>query len=502
MIYNKLMYALNYEAPPCKGTLSELPMITDWIPNTFKSLGLIRKVKNSSLYYVYERYAGIVYGFVITSSGDLVRAGPPYPVSTNAQDMIVSEDGKFVYFVYDNNNRIDVYSIFKNNVTMGELIYSSQVTLDTPDGQSGYGGNTRICISPDGLNVYATNNSGTQTFSRNVTNGGLSKTSVTNIGNGANKIQVSPDGLNVYVAVGSNSVQGSRLINFSRNPVSGVLTYKTYYTVPYCRSVVVSPDSRHVYATTSTGNAIYHFFRNENGDLGSLGSLSVLNVGMTTQEINISSDGLSVYVLSQESNTSNPNQNLLLTFSRKTISGLLTLESTSVISHLTDYSRFEISEDDRFIYVLNNEARIQRFFRCTPTLLYPKWSRPLSIKVTINGVLAADLKFLEESNQYNLLSFRTPIVMYQGIPLSCYIYYNNDPYDTSNGLDYLKLPQAVLSQVYEGGTSGWVIIKSNYTGPLTTGSTVAPFQVPYGFTYLGKTYSYIVTWSSPLPAER
>lgn len=499
MIYNKLMHALNYEAPPCKGTVSELPIITDWIPNTFKSLYFIRKVKNTSLYYVYERFAGIVYMFVITSSGDLVRAGPPYTVSTNAQDMIVSEDSKFLYFVYDNNNRIDVYSISQNNVSMGELIYSSQVTLDTMNGQPSYGGNTRICVSPNGLNVYATNNFGTQTFARNVTNGGLSKTSVTNIGNGADKIQVSPDGLNVYVAVGSNSVQSSRLINFSRNPVSGALTYKTYINVPYCRSVVVSPDSRHVYATTNTGNAIYSFFKNENGDLG---SLSILNVGMTTQEINISSDGLSVYVLSQEPDTTNSYQNLLLTFSRKTISGLLTLESTNVINSLTNYSRFEISEDDRFIYVLNNNARIQRFFRCTPTLLYQKWSRPLSIKITINGILAADLKFLEESNQYNLLSFRTPTVMYQGIPLTCYMYYNNDPYNTGNGIGYLNLPQAVFVQNYEGGSSSWIIIKSNYIGSLTNASNGVQKEVPFSFSYLGKTYSYIVTWSYPLPAER
>lgn len=399
MIYNKLMHALNYEAPPCKGTVSELPIITDWIPNTFKSLYFIRKVKNTSLYYVYERFAGIVYMFVITSSGDLVRAGPPYTVSTNAQDMIVSEDSKFLYFVYDNNNRIDVYSISQNNVSMGELIYSSQVTLDTMNGQPSYGGNTRICISPNGLNVYAINNFGTQTFARNVWNGGLSKTSVTDIGKGANKIQVSPDGLNVYVAVGSG-VQGSRLINFSRNPVSGALTYKNYMHVPYCRSVVVSPDSRHVYATTSTGNAIYSFFRNENGDLGSLGPLSILNVGMTTQEINISSDGLSVYVLSQEPDTTNPYQNLLLTFSRKTISGLLTLESTNVINSLTDYSRFEISEDDRFIYVLNNNARIQRFFRCTPTPTPTQICVPISGSVTYKGITRSVTSFqLANQNQ-------------------------------------------------------------------------------------------------------
>lgn len=394
MIYNKLMYALNYEDPPCKGTLSELPRITDWIPNAFKSLYFIRKVKTTSLYYVYERYAGIVYAFVITSSGDLVRAGPPYPVNQNAQDMIVSEDGKFVYFVYDNNNRIDVYSISSAFNSSGQLIYSSQVNLDTPsNGGGAYGGNTRICISPNGLNVYATNNSGTQTFSRNVTNGGLSKTSVTNIGNGAKKIQVSPDGLNVYVADDSSS----RLINFSRNPVSGVLTYKTYHTVPYCRSVVVSPGSRYVYATTSIGNAVYQFSRNENGDLV---SLPVLNVGMTTQEINISSDGLSVYVLSQEPASSNPDQNLLLTFSRKTISGLLTLESTNVINHLTDYSRFEISEDDRFIYVLNNDARIQRFFRCTPTPTPAQICVPISGSVTYKGITRSVPSFqLANQNQ-------------------------------------------------------------------------------------------------------
>jgi 6-phosphogluconolactonase (cycloisomerase 2 family) len=139
---------------------------------------------------------------------------------------VVTADGRNLYAVGNLDNSLVAFA--RDPVT-GALSFIGQLT-DGVGGVDGLDSAFGIAASPDAKNVYVTafNDNSVATFSRDPATGGLTFLGhhVNGVGGvegivGPLDVAVSPDGANVYASGrDSNSVA-----SFSRNPVSGALTF-------------------------------------------------------------------------------------------------------------------------------------------------------------------------------------------------------------------------------------------------------------------------------------
>lgn len=145
-------------------------------------------------------------------------------------------------------------------------------------------------------------------------------------------VVVSPDGLHVYVV----SLVDDAVVIFSRNTVTGVLTYVDFEPVPAgddVHSLVISPDGAHLYVRSSDPVfALTVFERNALTGLLTFIEQEIDGVGgvdgLTGEGfVGISPDGAHVYVVSGESIF--PGDDLIAIFSRDALTGAVTFVGTA-----------------------------------------------------------------------------------------------------------------------------------------------------------------------------
>lgn len=184
----------------------------------------------------------------------------------------------------------------------------------------------------------------------------------------ASDVAASPDGRHVYVA----AVMSSSIAIFSRNLSTGRLTYVGSITssvggptLTAAFAVEVSPDGKHVYAGSPTGNAVVAFSRNaDTGVLTLVENYSGITLGLQSKgfvSLSVSPDGKSVYGITGEG--VNGVGDGLVVFSRNSADGKLTLVEEHVdnvngnllgqeFSQTTSpINNIAVSSDNAFVYV-------------------------------------------------------------------------------------------------------------------------------------------------------
>jgi 6-phosphogluconolactonase (cycloisomerase 2 family) len=188
-----------------------------------------------------------------------------------AQSVTVSPGGNHVYAVGRDDNAV---AVFSRNLSTGALTYV-EVKKDGAGGVDGLYGAKSVTVSPDGKHLYtaAEGDHAVAVFSINSSTGALTYVEVKKDGAGgvdgiagAQAVTVSPDGKHVYAASDTDDA----IAVFSRNLSTGALTYVEMKKdgvggvdgLDNAKSVTLSPDGMHLYATSWNDEAISVFSRN------------------------------------------------------------------------------------------------------------------------------------------------------------------------------------------------------------------------------------------------
>ena len=183
----------------------------------------------------------------------------------------ISPDSKNVYVSGADDSAI---VIFTRDQSTGALTYSSTLK----NGTGGIDGMIRpisITVSPDNLNLYvvSVSDSSIVVFNRDVSTGMLTYNSHLKNGKdgvvglcGVRAVTISPDNQNVYVA----SWRDSTISAFNRNVSTGALTYSSFFKegrngvvgLGQPMDIIVGPDSKNVYVASSKDSALTVFSRN------------------------------------------------------------------------------------------------------------------------------------------------------------------------------------------------------------------------------------------------
>lgn len=183
-----------------------------------------------------------------------------------ANGVSVSPDGNSVYVSGNFDNAIAVF----DRATDGTLTFNS-VLQDGFDGVDGIQRITSVVVSPDNNHVYATGQNddavavfdratdGTLTFNSQVKNGiddvaGL---------DGPSRLTISADGTQIY----ATSINDDAIVALRRDPSNGALTFEgaVFDTdagvngLDGAQFVAVSPDGRHMYAASNADDAVAIF---------------------------------------------------------------------------------------------------------------------------------------------------------------------------------------------------------------------------------------------------
>ncbi|HEY2537288.1 MAG TPA: beta-propeller fold lactonase family protein, partial [Solirubrobacteraceae bacterium] len=129
-------------------------------------------------------------------------------------------------------------------------------------------GTSRVTVSPDGKNVYATNRGGggetVSEYSRNTTTGALTALVPATVATGEEPegIVISPDGKNAYAANrASNTIS-----EYSRNTTTGALTAQTTIgTGEGPIGLAITPDGKQVYAANATSANVSQYSKHGHG---------------------------------------------------------------------------------------------------------------------------------------------------------------------------------------------------------------------------------------------
>ena len=339
-----------------------------------------------------------------TGSGGLCSVGIGLD---GAESVVVSPDGENVYVgassaivVFDRNT---ITGAITQKAGTAGCISNSGSGGACVDGES-LVGLQQVVISPDGDNVYAvaSNTGALLVFDRNPATGALTQKAgaagcirdvpgVTTCGDGrglasASGVEVSSDGSHVYVA-GANS---SSIAIFDRDAGTGALTQKAGTAgcvnedgsdgcadgqfLVFVTRTAISPDGNHLYAVaglTSSSDTLTVFDRNAaSGEItqkagqsachsasGSGGLCTVTRGFLSPRHVQVSADGMSVYVSLEDSDG-------VAVFDRNAATGLLTQRpglqgcvngngagGCAIGTVLTNSIFFALSPDDANLYV-------------------------------------------------------------------------------------------------------------------------------------------------------
>lgn len=300
---------------------------------------------------------------------------------TGANDVAVSDDGKFVYMANSGANSVTVYS---RNLSTNAL--TGKQTVADAAATDGLAGAYSVVISPDGLNVYVSGqtDNAIACFSRDTTTGlltylgkvtdpaligvrGLSfmrNDTLYAVGNGSDTVMsfrratvdgrltrwgsVETNGVNGVVGLdgatdiaiyGPNYFQNRYVVSSSAtNPTTQgeLLVYKDYGTqllqdgiggvdgLAGARSVTVSPDGKNVYVASELDNAVAIFSRASDGELKFMSTIKSTTVPELAGawDVEVSPDGGTVFVTGSTADS-------LVWFTRSQVDGSLTFVSGS-----------------------------------------------------------------------------------------------------------------------------------------------------------------------------
>ena len=275
-----------------------------------------------------------------------------------AYAVAVSPDGSHVYAAGKTDNKC--MAVFKRDSATGRLSYV-QTLRNGFDNVDGLDGVSSISVSPDGAHVYATGyySDTVAVFSRHSDTGQLVFVQVVrddvagvNGLNGARSIAVSPLGNHLYVA----GMYDNAVAVFSRDSSTGELTFKEALgDLSQAYTVTVSPEGSHVYATEYSSDSVTVFSRDNSSGLLTFvqeyrnGSNSISGLD-GPKGIDLSTDGKSVYVSGNNSNT-------VVVFSRNVNSGELTFVEVQTkgidgVDGLYRAYGLVVSQDDAHVYVI------------------------------------------------------------------------------------------------------------------------------------------------------
>ena len=291
---------------------------------------------------------------------------------SNVTSATVSPDGLNVYATGGHNS----LAVFARETMTGKLSFL-ELHVDDQDGVDGLDQPVWVTVSPDNTTVYATGleDNGLAVFKRETSTAPIGtlvfveakKDGVGDVVDGlggATRVAVSPDSKNVYVTGSTDDA----LVVFSRDTTTGALTFVEMHKdgignvdgLDGANAVTVSPDSRHVYVTGDpAGNPddALAVFRRDTGT-GELTFLEVHHRGSTNvqglggpESVAVSPDGKHVYVAADIDDA-------VAVFGRHPISGTLTFvqklgELDLGPDTVNGASSVAVSPDDKGVYVVS-----------------------------------------------------------------------------------------------------------------------------------------------------
>ena len=318
------------------------------------------------------------------------------PVLGDAEDLVVSPDGKHVYFLFDDS--IESLVVMNRYYGTGELVFSSIYTDDIAQGKlekyyltnstisttyvDGLYNATDIAISPDGLQVFVTStgdesltvfdrntNTGLLTFNKIYRDDDSSYDYIDGL-NSPSAVVVSPDNKQVFMT----SAGDDTLTIFDRDASSGSLTLNTYFkdefggvsTLNGPSDVAISEDGTSIFVTSWYDDALTEFSRDaSSGIISYKQAFKDLENGITglnyPWSVAISPDGKFVLVPSYADNS-------LAVFSRDTETGAvqqLTTFTNGVngIIGLNDAIHVSVSSDSKQAFVIGHNPSYLSIFR-------------------------------------------------------------------------------------------------------------------------------------------
>ena len=284
----------------------------------------------------------------------------------------VSPDGLNVYATGGHNS----LTVFARETMTGTLFFL-ELHIDDQDGVDGLDNPDWVTVSPDNTTVYATGleDNGLAVFKRETGTAPVGTLVfveakkdgagdvVDGLG-GATRVAVSPDSKNVYVTGSTDDA----LVVFSRDTVTGTLTFVEMHKdglgnvdgLDGANAVTVSPDNRNVYVTGDPGgvqNDALAVFRRDTGT-GELTFLEVHKRGGSNaqglggpESVAVSPDGKHVYVAADIDDA-------VAVFGRHPVSGTLTfvqkLDERDLGSNTVNgASSVAVSPDNKGVYVVS-----------------------------------------------------------------------------------------------------------------------------------------------------
>ncbi len=244
---------------------------------------------------------------------------------------------------------------------------------DAVNGVDGLGDAIHVTVSPEGKHVYAIGylDNAVVVFSRDSSTGALTYVEMQKgsnqyvqygVGgvdglNGARSVAVSPDGKHVY----ATGYLDNTVVVFSRNVLTGALTYVEMQQdglngvdgLNGAYSVAVSPDGKHVYAIGHIDDAVAVFYRNLL--TGALTYVEMQKDGLNgvdglngANSVTVSPDGMHVYAAGRFDNA-------VAAFSRNSSTGTLTYvemqkDGVNGVDGLNGSNSVTVSPDGNHVY--------------------------------------------------------------------------------------------------------------------------------------------------------
>jgi DNA-binding beta-propeller fold protein YncE len=298
--------------------------------------------------------APVEQSFAIASTATALTALSPATVEAGegTSRVAVSPDGKNVYAT-NRGAGANTVSQYARNTETGKLTALAQATVATGTEPES------VVVSPDANSVYVANRASNTVsqYARNLATGALTLQASVATGTGPIGLAISPDGKQVYAA---NATSGT-LSQFSRNTETGELKALAKATVPAganAHGILVSPDGKNVYAANYSADTVSEYARNEvSGELTALGTVAA---GTNPHDLAISPDGNSMYVADSTESGS------VLELARNAETGMLTSQTTIAAGKFTEC--IVVSPDGNSVYATNEATdNVSQYSRDTET---------------------------------------------------------------------------------------------------------------------------------------
>jgi len=291
-----------------------------------------------------------------------------------AQAAVVSPDGLHVYVAAGND---DAVTTFRRDRSTGRLSYVDTIR-DGANGVDGLNGAGSITLSADGNHAYVagTYDNAVVVLSRDAVTGRLTSEQVAQDGvdgveglRGACAVAISPDGLHAYVA----GQYDDSVVVFGRDPVSGRLSYAQRIKdgfgadgLDWVRSVAISLDGEHVYTAGYMDDAVGVFSRNPVS-----GELTYLEAVKDGADGVVDLDGVSSVIVSPDGNfayAASEIDDAIVVFYRDRSNGHLTFaqsvrDGVDGVDGLDSVSSVVLGADGKLVYGVGWRASALAVFR-------------------------------------------------------------------------------------------------------------------------------------------